>query len=102
LQERRNDDVGIENGADHEPGYVNAVKTGGLETPTARNVVELLAHWQPVGPSTMLIRRAWSWMDQAGISYWDGLILSAAEQFGCAWLLSEDFRPGGNTARQRL
>ena len=41
-----------------------------------------------------LIQRAWRWTDQAQVSYWDGLIVAAAERAGCAWLLSEDFQSG--------
>jgi predicted nucleic acid-binding protein len=41
------------------------------------------------------IRRAWHWMDEAQLSYWDALILSSsAEASGCQWLLSEDFQNG--------
>ena len=74
--------------------YVNAVRKAGVETKRARDVIELLICWQPVDTSAMLIHRAWFWMDQAGISYWDGLIVGAAEQLGCRWLLSEDFQTG--------
>ena len=41
-----------------------------------------------------LVRRAWYSTGQAHLSYWDGLIVAAAEQAGCAWLLSEDFQEG--------
>ena len=40
------------------------------------------------------IQRAWHWMDHAGVTYWDGLILAAAENSSCRWLLSEDFQDG--------
>ena len=38
-------------------------------------------------------------MDQAQLTYWDGLIVAAAEQAGCAWLLSEDFQAGRKLGR---
>jgi predicted nucleic acid-binding protein len=40
------------------------------------------------------ILRAWYWMDRAQVSYWDGLILGAAEILECQYLLSEDFQAG--------
>ena len=41
-----------------------------------------------------VVERAWYWMDEAQVSYWDGLILGAAERLGCTVLLSEDFQAG--------
>jgi len=39
---------------------------------------------------------AWHWTDDAGVPYWDALILAAAERADCTHLLTEDFQ----TARQ--
>jgi predicted nucleic acid-binding protein len=33
-------------------------------------------------------------MDRASVSYWDALIVAAAETAGCGYLLSEDFQAG--------
>ncbi len=33
-------------------------------------------------------------MDTAQLSFWDALIVAAAERRGCQWLLSEDFQAG--------
>jgi len=46
--------------------------------------------------SLSVIERGWYWMDQAQLSYWDGLILASAERLGCSLLLSEDFQTGRN------
>ncbi len=74
--------------------YANAEPKMRLARPEARRLVETLAEWQPRETSMELIQRAWHWMDQAQIPYWDGLIVAAAERAGCAWLLSEDFQNG--------
>jgi predicted nucleic acid-binding protein len=74
--------------------YANAERKLKLPTPAARKTVEDLTHWQPVAFQMSLILRAWQWMDDAGVSYWDSLILAATEQLGCRWLLSEDFQHG--------
>lgn len=74
--------------------YANAVrKTGAAPTP-ARKTVEAFERWRPVEMNRGLIQRGWHWMDKAGVSYWDSLILAAAEQAGCSWMLSEDFQTG--------
>lgn len=74
--------------------YANAERKLKLPTPAARKTVEDLTEWQPVGFHMSLIFRAWRWMDDAGVSYWDSLILASAEVLGCRWLLSEDFQHG--------
>lgn len=74
--------------------YANAERKFRVERREARQLVTTLVQWPSVDMSFGLIQRAWHWMDQAQLAYWDGLILAAAEQSGCAWLLSEDFPPG--------
>ena len=41
-----------------------------------------------------MVERGWYWMDQAQLTYWDGLILASAERLGCPILLTEDFQSG--------
>lgn len=74
--------------------YVNAVGKIGAATPVARHVIEIYVQWQPTDTDIGLMHRAWHWMDEAGVSYWDALIVAAAERAGCSKLLSEDFQPG--------
>jgi len=73
--------------------YANAGRKAGLARPAARKLVEAFARWQPVETTLGLIQQGWQWSDQAQLSYWDSLIVAAAERAGCAWLLSEDFQP---------
>jgi predicted nucleic acid-binding protein len=74
--------------------YANA--TGKIGAPAAiiRPAVETYAEWKPAEFTIEQMQRAWHWRDQVGLSYWDGLILAAAEHLGCRWLLSEDFQHG--------
>jgi predicted nucleic acid-binding protein len=74
--------------------YVNAVRKLGTPAQKARATVDAFALWHPVDTSLGLIQRAWFWMDSAQLSYWDSLIVAAAERSGCAWLMSEDFQTG--------
>lgn len=74
--------------------YVNVIRKLRSPSRKARTIVELFVLWQPIDTSFGLVQRAWHWMDDAQLSYWDALILAAAERGGCAWLLSEDFQAG--------
>jgi predicted nucleic acid-binding protein len=64
-----------------------------LEPARAREIVEDLAHWMPVDTTIGLVQQAWHWTDTAQLSYWDALILAAAQRAGAGYLLSEDFQP---------
>ena len=72
--------------------YWNAVKKMHMEPASAREMVEDLAQWQPLDASLGLVQRAWQWMDSGQASYWDALIVAAAERTGARYLLSEDFQ----------
>lgn len=50
--------------------------------------------WNPAQPTLTQVQRAWHWCDAAHINFWDALIVAAAEQSGCLWLVSEDFQAG--------
>jgi predicted nucleic acid-binding protein len=73
--------------------YWNAVRKMRLEPARAREIVEDLTHWRPVDTTLGLVQQAWHWVDSAQLSYWDALILAAAERSGARYLLSEDFQP---------
>ncbi|HUI81213.1 MAG TPA: PIN domain-containing protein [Bryobacteraceae bacterium] len=74
--------------------YANAIGRVGIPPAVARAMVESYSQWPVSSFNMTLIRRAWHWTDHAQINYWDGLILAAAEQSGCRWLLTEDFQHG--------
>ena len=78
--------------------YWNSVKKMRLSPAKAREIVEDLSHWRPVDISLGLVQQAWQWMDVAQLSYWDALILAAAERSGARYLLSEDFQGGRDYA----
>ena len=74
--------------------YVNAVQKLHIPRDTARTYVTRLTEWSPVLPSHGIIHRAWHWCDTAKINFWDAMIVAAAEQANCQFLLSEDFQSG--------
>jgi len=74
--------------------YVNAVRKAGMPIADARRAVKSLTLWNPLEISFGLVERAWHWEDKAHVSWWDALIIAAAERAGCRWLLTEDLQHG--------
>ncbi len=74
--------------------YANAVLKMRVPAENARKAVSLWSEWHAPEVSLGLMERAWFWTDHASVSFWDALIVSAAERSGCRWLLSEDFQAG--------
>lgn len=74
------------------------ISTKKLATPVHREVarreVRQLQTWRPVPATADLRERAWEIEDRFGLSWWDSLIVAAAQQAGCRYLLSEDLQDG--------
>ncbi len=51
-----------------------------------------LGAWGPVGIDHRTIEGAWDIQDRYGYSWWDSLIVAAALQSGCRYLLTEDLQ----------
>ena len=72
--------------------------TGKLSPPRsredAREDVASLVTWRPVTIDLATIDRAWDVEDRCGFSWWDSLIVAAAQLGGCSHLLSEDLQDG--------
>lgn len=66
----------------------------GLSREAARLSVELLSAWNPLPVDGQLVRAAWRLQDAYSLSWWDALIVAAAQAAGCACLLSEDISAG--------
>jgi predicted nucleic acid-binding protein len=64
-----------------EPGY-------------AREEVHALCAWEPVAIDSQLLHSAWAVESRYGLSWWDSLIVAAAQRLDCDRLLSEDFQHG--------
>jgi len=65
-----------------------------MSTDEAYAVVQLLSRLPVVEIDAGLVARAIENRREFGISYWDGLIVAAAERSGCTHILSEDFTHG--------
>lgn len=61
-----------------------------MEPAEARTVVRSLLSWNPVPVDPRTIEGAWRLEDRYSLSWWDALIVSAAQIAGCGHLLTED------------
>lgn len=66
----------------------------GLPVEEARADVRTLFHWLTAVDPEVMIESAWSFQDRCSLSFWDALILGAAQSMGCGFLLSEDLPAG--------
>lgn len=64
----------------------------GLLPEQARSVVRRYRGWQPWIVDDVTVDLAWALQDRFLINYWDALMVAAAQQQGCAYLLSEDLQ----------
>lgn len=61
-----------------------------MDASEARTVVRSLFAWDPVLVDRKTLEGAWLLQDRYSLSWWDGLIVSAAQVTGCRHLLTED------------
>jgi predicted nucleic acid-binding protein len=52
-----------------------------------------LFEWQPVVIDSQILQSSWKIQERYKISFWDGLIVSAAKAASCRYLLTEDLQP---------
>ena len=74
--------------------YFNALRKFAVPADAARDLVKFMSLWSPPDVTMGLLERAWHWTDQAHVTFWDALIVAAAERTKCRYLLSEDFQTG--------
>ena len=60
----------------------------------AQRIVSGLAAWRPVPIDLPVLERAWFIEERFALSWWDALIVSAAQGCECRVLLTEDLQHG--------
>ena len=65
-----------------------------VDVAEARLIVRELAVWQPVAIDLAMLKRAWVLQDRFPLSWWDVLIIAAAQTCECKVLLTEDLQHG--------
>jgi predicted nucleic acid-binding protein len=78
--------------------YVNATRKlkPGLDPDEAWDDVNALARWNPLPVSVDLLARSREIERRHRLSWWDSLIVAAAQAQNCVLLLSEDFQDGAS------
>lgn len=66
----------------------------GLDSETARQDIRDLLAWRPITVDGAVLEQAWLVQDRFSLSWWDALIVGAAQRAGCQYLLSEDLQAG--------
>jgi predicted nucleic acid-binding protein len=66
----------------------------GMALADARADVRDLLAWHPLPVTGELVTEAWQIQDRFQLAYWDALIVAAAREAGCDWLLTEDLQDG--------
>lgn len=74
--------------------YVNVTRRIKPAMPSgdARAEVRRYQRWQPWPIDHATVESAWAIESRFGLAYWDALIVAAARQCGCAFVLSEDMQ----------
>jgi predicted nucleic acid-binding protein len=66
----------------------------GISVEDARDDVRALMSWRPLSADGAMLEAAWAVQDRYGLSWWDSLIVSAAQLAGTNYLFSEDLQAG--------
>ena len=66
----------------------------GLAEEEARSDVRALFLWISAVDPDAAIEAAWTFQDRCSLSFWDALVLAAAQAMGCSVVLSEDLPSG--------
>ncbi len=74
--------------------YINAVRKLNASVDDARAEVRDLLAWKPVITDAVVLEQGWKIQDHYRLSYWDALIVAAAKEASCRYLLTEDLQVG--------
>ena len=64
----------------------------GLDPQSAREDVRILLAWRTIPVDARVVEGAWRIQDRYKVSWWDALIVSAAQVGDCRYLLTEDLQ----------
>ena len=77
--------------------YVNATRklSPGMSPASAWDDIQSLMAWRPQALDEVVLTRGWQIQQRYGLSWWDSLVVAAAQEQGCGLLLTEDLQDGG-------
>ena len=74
--------------------YVNVTRKWPAAREEARAEVRDLLSWKPLALDAAVLERGWKIQDRYKLPFWDALIVAAAKQAACGYLLTEDLQAG--------
>lgn len=76
--------------------YANARRkfSSAIAAGDARALVRRYQHWNPWQNDHATLETAWAIESRYGFGFWDSLIIAAAQQQGCTYLVSADLQHG--------
>ena len=74
--------------------FVNVTQKALSSREDARAEVRDLLAWNPIPVNAMTLEHGWKIQDRYKLSFWDALIVAAAKQALCGYLLTEDLHAG--------
>ena len=74
--------------------FVNVTQKAMWSREDARAEVRDLLAWNPVPVNAITLEHGWKIQDRYKLSFWDALIVAAAKQALCGYLLTEDLQAG--------
>ncbi len=74
--------------------YVKVIQKWPAARDDARAEVRDLLVWKPLPVDGEMLERSWRVQDRYQLSFWDALIVAAAQMASCRYLLTEDLQPG--------
>jgi len=92
VAEHRVDGTGVVSLQVLQEYFVTVTRKLNVDSPLARRKVEILSEFDVVLPEVTDILAAIDLHRLHGFSFWDALVLRAAQQAGCRVLFSEDFQ----------
>jgi predicted nucleic acid-binding protein len=83
--------------------YVNVRRMApSLDAEVGRALVRRYRAWKPWLVDEVTVDQAWNLQDRFALNYWDALMVAAAQQQGCAFLLTEDLQHDQRIDRLRI
>jgi predicted nucleic acid-binding protein len=74
--------------------YVQALRKNPKQAELAQAEVRDLVAWNPLPVDAAVIETAWGLQERFSLSFWDALIVAAAQALECRFLLTEDLSHG--------
>lgn len=76
--------------------YVNVAHKWPEARHEARAEIRDLLSWRPAVVNQAILEHGWKLQDRYSLSFWDALIVAAANSLACRYLLTEDLQAGQN------